>query len=157
MAKAAPSHVILRTTVTRGVTARGLWPEVDLTPTVMVSATPWNRSLMGKPVRLVTSATSTQSGVARAASLKSLGYLDNILAAREAAAKDADDALFLNASGKVACTTIANVFALHGRICRRRRFPPASIAGRHARRSCWRSPRRPASRRTSGASIRPSF
>jgi branched-chain amino acid aminotransferase len=46
--------------------------------------------------------------------LKTIGYLDNILAAREAAERSADDALLLNAAGRVACTTIANVFILSG-------------------------------------------
>jgi branched-chain amino acid aminotransferase len=36
--------------------------------------------------------------------------MDNVLAAREAAAADADDALMLNNAGRVASSTIANVF-----------------------------------------------
>jgi branched-chain amino acid aminotransferase len=37
-----------------------------------------------------------------------------VLAAREAAEDSADDALMLNVAGRVACTTIANVFAVFG-------------------------------------------
>ena len=38
----------------------------------------------------------------------------NVLAARQAAESGADDALFLNHAGRVACTTIANLFAIDG-------------------------------------------
>jgi len=46
------------------------------------------------------------------ARVKSLNYLDNILARREAAENGADDAILLNTRGRVAETTIANLFAL---------------------------------------------
>jgi branched-chain amino acid aminotransferase len=46
--------------------------------------------------------------------LKSLAYLDNILAARDAIAAGADDALFLNDAGQPACSTIANLFVIRG-------------------------------------------
>jgi branched-chain amino acid aminotransferase len=44
--------------------------------------------------------------------LKTLSYIDNIAAAREAASHGAEDALLLNVDGHVACTTIANIFLL---------------------------------------------
>lgn len=106
-------HIILRTTVTRGVTARGLWTASQAEPTIIVSATPWSGSAMGRPVRLITSAIrrNASSPVSR---IKSTGYLDNILTAREAAERGVDDALLLNGDGKVACSTIANVFVISG-------------------------------------------
>jgi branched-chain amino acid aminotransferase len=108
--------VILRTTVTRGRTGRGLWVESATSPTVLVTAAPWSTRLIGRPVRLVTSSITRNSG-SPTSRLKTLNYLDNVLAAREAAAKGADDALLLNAAGHVACTTIANIFAiLHDRL-----------------------------------------
>lgn len=106
-------HAILRTTVTRGASGRGLWPATPPAPTIMVSATHWDASLVSRPARLVTSTILRNPG-SPTSRLKSLGYLDNVLAAREAAAQGATDALFLGASGKAACTTIANVFALSG-------------------------------------------
>jgi branched-chain amino acid aminotransferase len=112
--RAETEHVILRTTVTRGVTGRGLWPASARQPTVIVSATPWSAALLGQPMRLVTSSIVRNAG-SPAARLKSLGYLDNVLASREAADAGATDALFLNAAGMATCTTIANVFAVMGR------------------------------------------
>lgn len=118
LARAGAEHVILRTTVTRGPAGRGLWPgagdAVAPEPTLVVAAAPWTADLIGQPVRLVTSA-SRRSASAPSSRLKSLGYLDNILAAREAAAAGATDALILNTEGRVASTTIANCFAIFGR------------------------------------------
>jgi len=104
---------ILRTTVTRGTAARGLWPASAGEPTVVVTSTPWNSSLLGQPARLVI-ASAPRNERALTANLKTLGYLDHILAAREAANKGADDALILNTQGRVACSTIANIFILKG-------------------------------------------
>lgn len=107
-------HVILRTTVTRGVTARGLWPNSPAAdPTIVVASAAWRGDTVGRPVRLVTSTIVRNAG-SPTSRLKTIGYLDNILAAREAADKGADDALLLNADGKVACSTIANLFAICG-------------------------------------------
>lgn len=111
---ASAEHLILRTSVTRGVTGRGLWPDATPTPTVIVSATAWSESLLGQQVRLITSGVPRNEG-SPLSRLKSLNYLDNVLAAREAAENGADDALLLNSAGNVACTTIANVFAVLGK------------------------------------------
>lgn len=52
------------------------------------------------------------------ARVKSLNYLDNLLARREAAARGADEALLLNAAGEVAEGATTNVFfVLRGRLC----------------------------------------
>ena len=45
--------------------------------------------------------------------MKTLNYLDNIMAAR-AASISADDALMLNTAGNVACSTVGNIFVLTG-------------------------------------------
>jgi branched-chain amino acid aminotransferase len=110
---AETEHSIVRTTVTRGVTGRGLWPASQPAPTIVVSATPWSADIVSRPVRLATS-TIRRNAESPTSRLKAIGYLDNILAAREAAEKGADDALLLNHSGQIACTTIANVFAVAG-------------------------------------------
>jgi len=106
-------HVILRTTATRGPGGRSLWPGSDHAVTVMVSARPWHRELFGQSRRLITSTVVRNPG-SPSARLKAISYLDNILAAREAAGRGADDALLLTPDGNVACSTIANVFAIMG-------------------------------------------
>lgn len=106
-------HAVLRTTVTRGVARRGLWPAADAVPTLAVAASPWSAELAGRPLRLAVAAIRRNEG-APTSRLKTLGYLDNVLAARDAAAAGADDALLVNGAGRVACTTIANVLAVRG-------------------------------------------
>ena len=105
------AHVILRTTVTRGVGGRALWPAAGDAPTIVVTAVPWSSNVLCRRLRLVTSTVprNSNSPVSR---LKALGYLDNVLAAREAAERGGDDALFLNLAGRIACTTIANLFVV---------------------------------------------
>jgi branched-chain amino acid aminotransferase len=115
-------QVVLRTSVTRGAAGRRLWPASALKPTIVVSASPWTPDLAAKPLTLATS-TIRRNETSPLSRLKSLNYLDNILAAREAVERAADDSLFLNSAGRVASTTIANVFALSGR---RLTTPPAS-------------------------------
>ncbi|MCK0209180.1 aminotransferase class IV [Starkeya koreensis] len=102
---------ILRTTLTRGSAARGLWPASTGAPTIAVTTAPWSPSLLGQPARLIT-ASGRRNEFSPTANLKTLGYLDHILAAREAATAGVDDALILNTRGRVACTTIANLFVL---------------------------------------------
>lgn len=106
-----PEPAIVRTTVTRGITARGLWPGQTSAPTILATRAPWSSALLGQPLALIT-ATAPRNERAPTSHLKALGYLDNILAAREAAERGADDALMLNTGGRIACTTIANLFVL---------------------------------------------
>jgi len=109
----APPCTILRTTVTRGPAARGLWPASAGEPTVVVTTSPWNPSLLGQPAKLIT-ASAPRNERSLTSNLKTLNYLDHILAAREAAVRGTDDALILNTQGRVACSTIANIFILKG-------------------------------------------
>jgi len=52
-----------------------------------------------------------------AARLKTLSYLDNVLARAEARAAGADEALMLNTAGELACAAAANVFWIrHGEV-----------------------------------------
>lgn len=104
---------ILRTTVTRGTAARGLWPASMGTPTVVTATAPWSPAVISQPARLIT-ASGRRNEFSPSANLKTLGYLDHILAAREAARAGVDDALILNTRGNVACATIGNVMAVIG-------------------------------------------
>ncbi len=71
-------------------------------------------ALLLKPATLITS-TIRRSTAAPSTRLKTLSYIDNIAAAREAASRAIDDALMLNTDERVACSTIANIFLLKGR------------------------------------------
>ncbi|CAM3258238.1 aminotransferase class IV [Methylobacterium mesophilicum] len=106
-------RLAIRTTLTRGSGPRGLKPPADPHPTLFATAAPSARSAAFAPLRL------WPTGIARndtspAARLKTLGYLDAVLAAREAAASGFDESLFCNTRGRVACAGTGNVFAVLG-------------------------------------------
>ena len=83
---AAPHrHGILRITVTRGAGVRGLAADGTM-PSLLVTLSPWIKGMLLQPVKLVTS-TIRRNETSPAARLKTLSYVDNILAAREAAAR----------------------------------------------------------------------
>jgi branched-chain amino acid aminotransferase len=103
----------VRLTVSRGVPKRrGLLPETGPRPSLVVDAEPFAGypvELYHRGVRAVISgiARNEQSPLAR---VKSLNYLDNVMARREAEARGADDALLLNTVGDLACASAANLF-----------------------------------------------
>lgn len=106
----AETHYALRVTLTRGQAARGL-AGAGSSPTLLVTADPFDAKLLLQPASLITS-TIRRSTSSPAARHKTLSYIDNIAAAREAASRAMDDALMLNTEGHVACSTIANIFLL---------------------------------------------
>ncbi len=110
---AAGAPVVIRATVTRGVGPRGLRPPADPAPTVMVTSAPFDPALVFQPTRLVTVGTrrNEHSPLSR---VKSLAYMDNVLAIAEAREAGADEALILNTAGRPVCASAANVFVVHG-------------------------------------------
>jgi branched-chain amino acid aminotransferase/4-amino-4-deoxychorismate lyase len=104
-----PARAAVRINWSAGPGARGLDPPDDFHPRLTASAT-----AMGPPpgpAQLSTARVrrNDRSPVSR---VKSLSYLDNVLARAEARAAGADEALMLNTAGEVACCAAANVFWL---------------------------------------------
>jgi branched-chain amino acid aminotransferase len=109
------TEAAVRLTISRGVPKRrGILPEPESNPTLVVHAEPFT----GYPTELYErGARAVISGIRRnehspLARVKSLNYLDNVLARREAEARGADDALLLNTAGDLACASAANLFLL---------------------------------------------
>lgn len=112
LAEAAdPAGGTIRLTVTRGPGPRGLKAPPAPRPTVIGSLAPWSPSLVFAPVRLAT-VSIRRNDRSPTATMKTLGYLDAILGLAEAEAAGAIDALFLNTADRVACTSMANLFAV---------------------------------------------
>jgi len=124
---AGPIHEVLeanglpeatvRLTLSRGVPRRrGLLPDPEPVPSLAVEARPF----VGYPARLYeTGMRAVTSRVPRnerspLANVKSLSYLENVLARREAEAGGADEALLLNTAGLLACASAANLFLVVG-------------------------------------------
>lgn len=103
----------LRITCTRGPGPRGLAPPADPRPTLLASVAPLAATTMFAPMTLQVTAIR-RNETSPASRLKSLGYLDAVLACGAARKAGYDDALFLDTRGHIACTSIGNVFALAG-------------------------------------------
>ena len=99
----------LRVTLTRGVVEPRSLNGDGVSPNLMITLSQFDASF----VQSITLATSSirRNETAPTSRLKTLSYIDNIVAAREVAGR-ADDALMLNTKGYVACTTIGNLFLL---------------------------------------------
>jgi branched-chain amino acid aminotransferase len=98
----------IRLTVTRGSTARGLWPkETAAQPTCVLTVASSPATL---PQDFIVCRSTRRNEHSPLSRIKSLGYGDNILARREAIERGADDAIMLNTEEHVACATVGNVF-----------------------------------------------
>lgn len=97
----------VRLTMTAGSGGRGLDRPEPLRPVLFATAAPSARP--EGPARLITSKVRRNEG-SPASRLKTLAYLDNVLARREAAERKADEALMLNTRGEIACAAAANLF-----------------------------------------------
>lgn len=102
-----PKRAAVRLTWSAGSGDGGLDPPSDPQPRLSVTASA--TGLAAGPARLATAHVrrNDRSPVSR---LKSLSYLDNVLARAEAREAGADEALMLNTAGEVACAAAANIF-----------------------------------------------
>jgi branched-chain amino acid aminotransferase len=105
--KVKESHV-LRLTLIRGEGGRGLAGAAGK-PTLMATLDPFDEALRFQPVSLIT-VKVRRNLFSVSSHLKTTSYADNIQAAREAVARGFDDGLMLNTAGRVASTTIGNIF-----------------------------------------------
>ena len=98
----------IRITLTRGAGARGLLPPAETKPTLMIVAFPLPPSLpKAMSACIVGIRRNEHSPLSQ---LKSLAYLDNILALREADAAGCDEAILLNTAGRITGGSRSNLF-----------------------------------------------
>jgi branched-chain amino acid aminotransferase len=98
----------LRITLTRGPGQRGLLPPKDPKPTLLIAASPApERSLAPMTAHI---AAIRRNELSPLSQVKSLAYLDNILALREAAEAGFDEALLLNTAGRFTGGCRSNLF-----------------------------------------------
>lgn len=97
----------VRLTVTRGSGERGLLPPAQIKPTLMLTSF----SLL-PPAKSVSLSITTlvRNEFSPLTKIKSLNYLENILARREAQKNGTDEGVLLNTQGNVAETSAANIF-----------------------------------------------
>ena len=99
---------VLRLTLTRGPGPRGLLPPPQPRPTLRITAAAEASSPY--PIRAVIATTTRRNEHSPLSRCKCINYRDNILARLEAAKRGANDALLLNTAGRLAGTTMANLF-----------------------------------------------
>jgi branched-chain amino acid aminotransferase len=105
----------LRITLTRGPAPRGLALPAKPTPTLMIA--PFRRDAAASPAARIAMAAFPRNERSPLSCLKSLAYLESVLALHDARARGLDDALLPNTAGRVACASAANVFVvLKGRL-----------------------------------------
>ena len=114
----------MRVVVTRGVGFPGIDPRRCPTATTLILVYPFPPLLGSDPISLITSGVARKSPRSVSARVKSLSYLDSVLAKVQANASGAGDALMLDGTGLVAEATGANVFCIHGTALR----TPTTIA-----------------------------
>ena len=103
----------LRLTLTRGCGPRGLLPPARPDPTIMLTAFPLP-ALNSEPVR-VSVVEIRRNEFSPLAQIKSLNYLDNVLAKMAAVKAGAQEAVLLNSRGHVAEASAANIFLVTSR------------------------------------------
>ena len=118
----------IRLLVTRGIGNLGLNPTQCKSPSVIIIAATialYHQDFYRKGLTIVTCATRRSNPAALNPAVKSLNYLNNVMARIEANLAGADEALMLNDAGNVAECTADNVFIIkHGQI-----FTPPVAAG----------------------------
>jgi branched-chain amino acid aminotransferase len=110
----------IRPIVSRGVGDLGLDPRKCKKPTVIVITKPWGKlygDLYSKGLKAVTVAVRRNSFDALPPNIKSLNYLNNVLAKIEANVKGGDEAIFLDRNGYISEGSGDNIFVVkRGRI-----------------------------------------
>ena len=100
----------IRPVVTRGPGKPGLDPRRTIRSSVLVLASSAPPTFGDKAIRLLTSAIRRKAPLSIDGRVKSLNYLDNIIAKLQSNAFGADDALMLDPSGFVVEATASNIF-----------------------------------------------
>ncbi len=105
----------LRLTLSRGPAPRGLATPASLDPTLLIVAAP-SPSAAAPPgdgrAHVVVATVTRRNEWSALSRIKSLSYLDSVLARREAERAGADDAILLNTQGRAAEATGANLVVL---------------------------------------------
>lgn len=102
----------IRITLTRGPGQRGLLPPEDPLPTLIVSAAAYEAPSSRDGFIAVTAKRARRNEKSITARIKTLCYLDNVIAQVEAEAAGADEAIMLNNHDAIACGGRSNLFAV---------------------------------------------
>jgi branched-chain amino acid aminotransferase/4-amino-4-deoxychorismate lyase len=116
------ARAAVRVTLTAGSGGRGLDRPASLAPRLFATAAVSVRP--DTPARLIIARTA-RNQASPASRLKTLAYLDSVLARREAMLAGADEAVMLNTRGELACAAAASLFWVSDSVI----FTPSVEAG----------------------------
>jgi len=123
---------IIRVSVTRGSGPRGIDPTVATSPTFVVMAwpfSPYDPGLFERGAELIIALTRRNSTSSLDPAIKSMNFLNNILAKGEASRAGAFDALMLNPEGYIAECTVSNIFFVKDRVVHTPSIATGILAG----------------------------
>ena len=100
---------IIRITMTRGISERGINIPKQSTPTVIITCTPFEPNPSKKPIKICYTSI-IRNEYSPITKIKSLNYLDSILARKEARDRNFDDGVMLNTRGGICECSTANIF-----------------------------------------------
>jgi len=106
-------NTYVRLTISRGKGSVGLDPDLCPEPTIVIFAqefTEYPKEFYKNGIYLIISTTRRNYKKAMSPQIKSLNFLNNILAKMEAKRKNAHEAVMLNVHGKLTEGTVSNVF-----------------------------------------------
>jgi branched-chain amino acid aminotransferase len=104
------ADAIVRITLTRGPAARGLTLPPKPAPMVMVTAVPYTAQLPEIGTACVVGPRRNELSIGT--NIKTINYLENVLAAQEASVQGCDEGLMLNGRNHIACGSRSNLFAM---------------------------------------------
>lgn len=119
-------RIAVRLTLTAGSGGRGLDRPEQPGPVLFATASPSAKPV--GPARLMVSSLHRNAG-SPTCRIKSLSYLENVLARREAKLVGADEALLLNHRGEIASASASNVFWLSHNILKTPALSCGVLAG----------------------------
>lgn len=101
----------LRTTITRGMGPRGLAIPAPASPVICMAITALPDDFAPAPQKIMIAKNIRRNEFSITSRVKSLNYLDNVMALHQAQKLGADNAILLNTQNAVACATNANIYA----------------------------------------------
>ena len=106
----ALADAVVKLTLTRGPGARGIALPAAPQPTLLITTA--DAPPAPEPVRVIIASVTRRNELSPLSRFKTLNYLDSVFARDQALQSGADDALLLNTQGRIAESTVANVFLL---------------------------------------------
>lgn len=100
----------VRVTISDGESARGIVSPIPTTPNFIISIVEYHKPQKKSFSAIVVNNIKNEHSLS--SQIKSISYLDNIIAKKEAIEKSYDEAILLNTAGKIADGSISNIFII---------------------------------------------